>query len=293
MIVASATLATPAQIGARVQYFRRKKGLSLDVAAGLTGISPSYLARLEGGKRQFNRRGLLETLALVVGCSVTDLTDPDADPKQAKPTPAHSGQSVAKPNPAAEAVIPQIQTALYDCTLDDVPDLPCRPVTKLVTAARRANERRMEAGRYEELTGLGPLLTKLQVAVATTTDGAERLAALAALVEALMVAEDVANTFGSSHAGGPGCRAWTGGRRAARQPYVDRFRGLDSFTCAVDRWCPPASRRRSHCGDRRLSRCRSHRYRYACCRGVWIRASTLRPSGRAHGIGHHGTRPFW
>jgi transcriptional regulator with XRE-family HTH domain len=197
MIVASAELATPVEIGARVQYFRRKKGLSLEVAAGLAGISPSYLARLEGGKRQFNRRGLLETLALVVGCSVTDLTDPDADSVQStKPKSVRSVQSVAKSDPVADAVIPQLETALYDCSLD-VPDVPCRPVRELVAAARLANERRMEAGRYDLAGhGLGALLTELHVAAVTAKDSAEQQAALAALVETSMVAADVASTFG-------------------------------------------------------------------------------------------------
>jgi transcriptional regulator with XRE-family HTH domain len=161
LIAASAASATPAEIGARVRYFRNKKGLDLEVAAGLAGISKSYLARLERGERGFNRRGLLEALALALGCSVADLIGPDSDPGQ---------QLVA--------------------------NMPTRPVPELVAAARLANERRMEAGRYEELTGLGPLLTELQVAVATTTNGAERARALAALVETSMVAEDVANTFG-------------------------------------------------------------------------------------------------
>ncbi|MGH3781183.1 MAG: helix-turn-helix domain-containing protein [Pseudonocardiaceae bacterium] len=61
-------------IGARARMIRRRRGLSLDVAAGLAGISKPYLSQLERGKRGFNRRGLLEDLADALGCSVADLT---------------------------------------------------------------------------------------------------------------------------------------------------------------------------------------------------------------------------
>jgi hypothetical protein len=49
-------------------------GLSLETAAGLAGISKSYLSMLENGERRFSQRGLLEDLAMALGCSVTDLT---------------------------------------------------------------------------------------------------------------------------------------------------------------------------------------------------------------------------
>jgi hypothetical protein len=51
-------------IGARARMIRRRRGLSLDVVAGLAGISKPYLSQLEHGQRGFNRRGLLEDLAI-------------------------------------------------------------------------------------------------------------------------------------------------------------------------------------------------------------------------------------
>lgn len=57
-------------IGARARMIRRRRGLSLDVVAGLAGIGKSYLSMLEQGQRVFNRRGLLEDLASALGCSV-------------------------------------------------------------------------------------------------------------------------------------------------------------------------------------------------------------------------------
>jgi transcriptional regulator with XRE-family HTH domain len=61
-------------IGARARKIRRRRGLSLDVVAGLAGIGKQYLSMLELGERGFNRRGLLEDLAAALGCSVADLT---------------------------------------------------------------------------------------------------------------------------------------------------------------------------------------------------------------------------
>ena len=61
-------------IGQRIRRVRQRRSLSLDVAAGLAGISKSYLSMQETGTRGFTRRGLIEDLAEALGCSVTDLT---------------------------------------------------------------------------------------------------------------------------------------------------------------------------------------------------------------------------
>lgn len=65
---------TPSELGARVRTIRRRRGLSLDVAAGLAGVSKAYLSMLKNGQRRFERRGLLEDIAHALGCSVADLT---------------------------------------------------------------------------------------------------------------------------------------------------------------------------------------------------------------------------
>jgi transcriptional regulator with XRE-family HTH domain len=41
-------------IGARARMIRRRRGLSLEVVAGLAGISKQYLSALERGQRGFN-----------------------------------------------------------------------------------------------------------------------------------------------------------------------------------------------------------------------------------------------
>jgi transcriptional regulator with XRE-family HTH domain len=156
--------------------------LSLDVAAGLAGISKSYLSRLETGQRQFERRGLLDDLAAALGCSVVDLT----------------GQPYLPPDRAtvdALATVPDIQLAIYDCTLHDVPDMPARPITELAKLAQQANVLCDET-RYA-LAGrdLGAVLSELHVHVATGNPDTRR-AALAALVEACLAASGTVRTLG-------------------------------------------------------------------------------------------------
>src|ERR687893_1866891 len=117
----------PAEIGLRARAIRRRRGLSLDVAAGLAGISKSYLSRLETGQRQFERRGLLDDLAAALGCSVVDLT----------------GQPYLPPDrTSAEtlAALPSIREIIYDSTVDNAPQVQVRPVEQLAAAVRRANE---------------------------------------------------------------------------------------------------------------------------------------------------------
>ena len=91
-------------IGARARRIRCRRGLSLDVVAGLAGISAPYLSMLERGLRGFNRRGLLDDLANALGCSVADLT----------------GQPYLVPDRAtadAMTMVPGVELAIHECTL--------------------------------------------------------------------------------------------------------------------------------------------------------------------------------
>lgn len=169
-------------IGRRARIIRRRRGMSLDVAAGLAGISKSYLSMLETGARRFERRGLLEDLAKALGCSVADLTaqpylPPDRDSADAM------------------AAVPGIRLALADFGPDDVPDVAPRPLEQLVQLADTANEH-CDQTRFS-LAGrdVSSLLTELQVHVGTAV-GAERARAFGALVTTCMVAGALAKNLG-------------------------------------------------------------------------------------------------
>lgn len=55
-----------------LKILRRSRRLTLEALSELTGISPSYLSRLEGGARRLNT-DLLERLSSVLGCQPGDL----------------------------------------------------------------------------------------------------------------------------------------------------------------------------------------------------------------------------
>jgi transcriptional regulator with XRE-family HTH domain len=56
----------------QIRHFRRK---SLRVIAGLAGISPSYLSRLESRQRALDRRSLIVALANALEVAPTELTE--------------------------------------------------------------------------------------------------------------------------------------------------------------------------------------------------------------------------
>ncbi|MGH3933440.1 MAG: helix-turn-helix domain-containing protein [Pseudonocardiaceae bacterium] len=169
-------------IGARAGMIRRRRGLSLEVVAGLAGFTAQYLSMLERGERGFNRRGLLEDLAAALCCSVADLTGQPYLPMD-------------RETAAAAPAISEISLALHNATLDDVPDLRARPLPGLVEAAARANMHRDNARYVAAGQGLGAVLSELQV-WAVTGRGDDRRAALAALAEGCLVAYLMARRTG-------------------------------------------------------------------------------------------------
>ena len=172
-------------IGQRARRIRCRRDLSLEVAAGLAGISGPYLSMLERGQRGFNRRGLIEDLADALGCSVADLTG--------QPYLAPDRESVR-----GKAVIAQIERGLNEATLDDVPDLLPRPLDELDGWARHAMELRDTASYRSSGEGVDAALIELQVHLATS-DGLERQRAAELLTQAAYHAFVLATTFGYLH----------------------------------------------------------------------------------------------
>jgi transcriptional regulator with XRE-family HTH domain len=170
-------------IGQRARTIRRRRGLTVEVAAGLAGISKGYLSLLERGHRRFERRGLLDALAAALSCSVADLTGQPYMP-------------VDRATADALACLPGIAIAVHDATLDDPPDdLPPRPLPLLVEAVDRANYHLDEARFGLAAHELDTILTELHV-LAATGDTDSRRTALAALADACIVATSIARHLG-------------------------------------------------------------------------------------------------
>jgi transcriptional regulator with XRE-family HTH domain len=172
------------EIGRRARRIRRRRGLSLEVVAGLAGIGGApYLSMLERGLRGFNRRGMIEDLAGALGCSVADLTGQPYLP-------------VSRDTADALAAVPGIQVALHDYGLDDVPDVRPRSLDELVAWAQTADDHRDQARFSLAGRELGTLITELQ-AHALTAGSADRPRAFTALVTVCMVAAHVAKNVGN------------------------------------------------------------------------------------------------
>ena len=58
-----------------LRAIRKARGKSLEVVAGLAGISPSYLSRLETGDRALDRRSLILDLAATLEVAPADITE--------------------------------------------------------------------------------------------------------------------------------------------------------------------------------------------------------------------------
>jgi transcriptional regulator with XRE-family HTH domain len=172
------------EIGQRVRTIRKRRGLSIDVVAGLAGLSKGQLSKLETGQRAFIRRGLLEDLAGALSCSVSDLTG--------QPYLAPDQQSAM-----AASAIPALLVAVHDATLVDAPDGPAQPVHELAREARQANELTDQVDHISGGRRLAEILTELQIHVCRGDEDTRR-AALPALVEACMAAQAIARDLGSA-----------------------------------------------------------------------------------------------
>lgn len=88
------------------------------------------------------------------GCSVSDLTG--------QPYLAPDRQSAD-----AMTMVPGVELAIHDCTLDDVPDMPARPIAQLVNLARQANAHCDETQYALSGRDFGAVLSELHIHVAT------------------------------------------------------------------------------------------------------------------------------
>lgn len=112
-------------IGAQVAYWRRRRGMSQRVLAGLAGMSQPYLSQIESGRRPVERRATLVALANALDVAVADLTGQPGDPTD----PVRA---------AAAAHVPAIREALIG-----------REVGELTTPHHDVHDLMVAGGRYD------------------------------------------------------------------------------------------------------------------------------------------------
>ncbi|MBL1075475.1 helix-turn-helix transcriptional regulator [Nocardia sp. 2] len=134
----------PSEIGRRLREIRAWRGLSLEVAAGLAGISFGYLGRLERGEQALTNRRTLESLAQALRVAPSEFTGRPWETPDGPGTEAYAG-------------VVAVEEALDVCQLGDDPGTRVREWSQ-VRAALAQLEQCRGAGDYQAIGGQAPEL---------------------------------------------------------------------------------------------------------------------------------------
>lgn len=130
-------------IGARIAYWRKRRGMTQTVLAGLAGLSQPYVSQVEAGHKGIERRSTLVAIAAALQVSVADLLGQPGDPTD--PLKA----SVAR-------VVPTIRLALIEIE-EGERRTPTRDPEQLAAAIEHLVELRSRS----DYATMGPLLPSL------------------------------------------------------------------------------------------------------------------------------------
>jgi len=156
------------RIGANLRRLRKGQGMSLDVLAGRSGLSKSFLSRVERGERHLDRRSHLDALAGALSVSLSDIIG--------QPFPSHG-----RTQDLAHAAVPALRRVLHAASIGYVfPDVQPLPIGELTESARTLWDARRRCDYVTVARMLPRLLEGLHVHVARGEDTA---AALRLLVE--------------------------------------------------------------------------------------------------------------
>ncbi|GGZ12865.1 XRE family transcriptional regulator [Streptomyces nitrosporeus] len=161
----------PIRFGQRMQILRTRRGLSRSVAAGLLGMSPSWVKQVERGEIGMPKLPTILRIAELL--RVRDLTDLTGD--QSAPVNLFIGPG----HPRLQAVRDAVDSLVFDGDREgpSVAHLRARLVTAWAARHRAANHR-------EVIGGLLPdLIRDAQLAVRRTDTAADRRTAQAILSE--------------------------------------------------------------------------------------------------------------
>ncbi len=134
----------PNDLGRRLREIRAWRGLSLEAAAGLAGISYGYLGKLERGEKSLENRRTLEALAAALRVAPSEFT-------------GRPWENAEGPSPEAYGGIAAAEQALDVCELGDDPGVAVRE-WPAVAADLAVLEARRGAGDYQGIGQLAPSL---------------------------------------------------------------------------------------------------------------------------------------
>jgi len=149
-------------VGSTLRQIRHARGKSLAVVAGLSGISPSYLSRLESGDRALDRRSLILALANALDVAPSEIT---------RPTVTTAGEL------EEDQSLHGVRLALLSASMG-VPGGEVRPMEALTHSATEI----LEAQRLCDYALVGQRLPGLIRDLHTTLDGGRHVRELRRLV---------------------------------------------------------------------------------------------------------------
>lgn len=172
----------PGDLGRRLREIRVWRGQSLEVTAGLAGISYGYLGRLERGVQHVDSRRLLESLAAALRVAPQELTG--GAPAAADPVTSS----------AHEAIV-AVEAALETFELGEDPEVPMRTWPQVAATADALRVQLREDADYAAMGNLLPgLLGELHAHYMRSP--ALRREVLITLIDAYRAAASVTKNLG-------------------------------------------------------------------------------------------------
>jgi transcriptional regulator with XRE-family HTH domain len=177
-------------IGERIAIYRRRRGLTQLVLAGLIGRSESWLSQVERGIRPVDRLSVLIDISHILKIDVTDLT---GQPFSLAPNGSLENEAVRAIGQALTRydAIPAILDSIRGR------DAPLPDLASLRRDLRRAWQFR-QAARYSELGAVLPRLIADTEVATREFEGTDRLAAFAVLAETYHVGAMALKKFGEN-----------------------------------------------------------------------------------------------
>ncbi|WP_067566408.1 helix-turn-helix domain-containing protein [Nocardia acidivorans] len=147
----------PNELGRRLREIRAWRGQSLEVTAGLAGISYGYLGKLERGEKTLENRRTLEALAHALRVAPSEFTGRPWEVPDGPGTDAYAG-------------VVAVEKALDVCQLGDDPGTPIREWAPVRADLAQLEELR-GAGDYQAIGRLSPdLLLELHAMYVRTPE---------------------------------------------------------------------------------------------------------------------------